>query len=371
MWKQVERSRKFFGAVDLTAGDLKGAAAYVEGMAWQLLDPDPRRPTIMLKARDAYAQFLKSNPEAATFIHDEGLLYVLDKDLFNKNKKKFAKDPSMAFFTKAEFEKSHLYAPMFDGCTYHGVLLSKEEGAVDPHRLVNFMGKLVRSMGGKIHLNTRVERLSEGDAGVTLFATGREHSVHHACVLAVGATVHPGKLLQASGYGDSVPEIYGIKGYSVTARMPANFVKMGVVDAVDTTFIRPFTDRQGNFCVRAGGIADPFDEDRPLEIKWDRLELFQKNQFTKKMFEKNSSGPKEADLTHDVIVERGKVEVWTGIRPVNRHGRVPLIRWVKGSKRVLVLSGFGSNGFVMCWHSGPGVVERFQQDCALLPSVMA
>lgn len=149
--------------------------------------------------------------------------------------------------------------------------------------------------------------------------------------------------------------------------MPANFAKMGFVDAEDTKFIRPWVDFKGNFCIRAGSIADPYDEDKPLEIKWDRMEEFKQNQFVKKIFENNAAGPEEADLKHDAIVEEGKVEVWTGIRPVNKHGRVPLIRWVNNSKRVLVLSGFGSNGFVMCWHAGPRVAERFQEECKLQP----
>jgi len=148
---------------------------------------------------------------------------------------------------------------------------------------------------------------------------------------------------------------------------PNNFLKMGFVDAVDTKFIRPFTDSKGNFCIRAGGMADPYDENNPLEIKWDRLEEFKKNQFSRQIFAENASGPNEADLRYDCVVEEGKVEVWTGIRPVNKHGRVPLFRWVKNSKRTLVVSGSGSNGFVMCWHVGPRVANLFQKECALKP----
>lgn len=359
MWKPVRRGLKFLGTVDPLAGGLGGLQDYVEGTAWQALDPDPRRPALMLEARKAHAEFLKENPDAKPIMHDEGLMYVLDEELFKENQKLFKDDPSMIFFTKAEFEKSEWFCPLYEGCNYYGILLSKEEGAIDPHRFVQFLAKKVESMGGKIYVNTTVSRLDEIDTlGKVVVHPSVSTTKFDAAIVSVGAARHPGDLLEASGIEDPVDEIYGVKGYTVTGRMPPGFLKTGFVDAVDTKFIRPWTDKDGNFCIRAGSIADPFDKADPLAINWDRLDEFKNNQFMKKVFDSvGDTRGVDADTVHDAVVEKGKLEVWTGIRPVNRHGRVPIFRWANGTKRVLVVSGFGSNGYVMCWHTGPRVAR--------------
>lgn len=375
MWKQVERHVKFFGNVAPTAGGPVGALDFVEGALWQLLDPDPRRPTLMLEARKAHTKFLQEHPDAQPIFHDQGLLYILDEDLFEKNKKKFAGDKSMVFYTKAEFEKSDGYSPMFDGTSYHGILWSKEEGAIDPHRFVTYLAKKVESMGGKVHVNSSVARLEEDAKKTKVMVHVKATDPSDVCaptaqqfdaaVVTVGVASHPGNLLKESSINDPVDEIYGVKGYSVTGRMPNGWLKMGVVDAVDTKFIRPWLDKEGHFCVRCGGNADAYDKDNPLEIKWDRLDELKDNQFFKKVFEANKAAPKACDSIdghrfdqmYDSVIEEGKMEVWTGVRPVNKHGRVPIFRWANGSKRVMVVSGFGSNGFVMCWHTGPRVAK--------------
>lgn len=57
---------------------------------------------------------------------------MLNEEYFNKNKKAFKNDPSMVFYTKEEFQKSDIYDTFFDRANYYGILLSKEEGYVDP-----------------------------------------------------------------------------------------------------------------------------------------------------------------------------------------------------------------------------------------------
>mmetsp|Transcript_18536 Transcript_18536/g.27115 ORF Transcript_18536/g.27115 Transcript_18536/m.27115 type:complete len:339 (+) Transcript_18536:496-1512(+) len=320
----------------------------------------------MLEARKTYNKFMEENPEGAAIFNPDGLLYLLDKKHFEKNKTKFAGDASMEFYTKAEFEQQkELYEPLFDGADYHGVLLSKEEGYVDPQRTVALLAQKVKEMGGVVKTGTAVEKITEGDNGVKLTVEGSTEPMYDACVVALGA--FPGNFVKASGFKDDVSEIFGIKGYSVTGRMPEGTLKRGVVDGRDTKFIRPFVDKNGTYCVRFGGIADPFDEDDPYKINWDRMEEFAKNDLVNKMFEDNQLPIDKKlsftpDLNYDVVVEEGKVEVWTGIRPVNKHGRAPLIRFIHGSKKSMVLSGFGSNGFVMCWYAGPEVAKRFHKE---------
>lgn len=382
MWKPVRRGFKWFGTMDPIAGGLKDFANYFEGSAWQLLDPDPRRPSLMLAARQVHAEFLRENPDAQPIMQDDGLMYILDEELFNENQALFKDDPSMVFYTKEEFERSEWFAPMYDGCSYYGVLWSKEEGAIDPHRFVLFLSERVRSMGGRVHVNSTVARLEEinytGKVVVHFPPDAVARSLpFDAAIVSVGAARHPSDLLRASGIRDPVDEIYGVKGYTVTGRMPNGFLKMGVVDAVDTKFIRPWIDERGHFCIRAGSVADPFDPDDPSAINWDRLDEFRDNQFIKKVFDSigDTRGVSahlcctrlgdcfvdtrgvDADTVYDAVVEEGKLEVWTGIRPVNRHGRVPLFRWADGTTRVLIVSGFGSNGYVMCWHTGPRVAK--------------
>lgn len=360
MWKPVKRGLNF-GASDISAGGAQGLIKFAEGMAWQLLDPDPRRPTLMNEARHAHTQFLKDNPDADPIMHNDGLMYILDEKLFKENKKLFAGDSTMKFYTKSEFEKSEWFCPMYQGCNYYGILLSKEEGAIDPHRFIKFLAEKVQTMGGKVNVGSPVARMDENASlGKVLISIEGYDAVRQfdAAIVSVGAKNHPGDLMDKSGIKDSVKEIYGVKGYTVTGRMPAGFLKMGVVDAVDTKFIRPWTDGAGNYCVRAGSIADPFDPKNPLKIEWDRMDEFKNNQFLKKVFDQvGDTRGVNADTVYDTVVEEGKLEVWTGIRPVNRHGRVPLFRWADGTKRILIVSGFGSNGYVMCWHTGPRVAK--------------
>ncbi|CAK0832828.1 unnamed protein product [Prorocentrum cordatum] len=230
-----------------------------------------------------HAEFVRENPDAQNIMHDDGLMYILDEELFKENQALFKGDPSMVFYTKDEFERSEWFAPMYEGCSYYGVLWSKEEGAIDPHRFVLFLSERVQSMGGKVHVNSTVTRLEEvnyaGKVVVHLPPNTAQSLPFDAAIVSVGAATHPGDLLQASGIQDPVDEIYGVKGYTVTGRMPKGFLKMGVVDAVDTKFIRPWIDNRGQFCIRAGSIADPFDPDEPYAINWDRLDEFRDNQF--------------------------------------------------------------------------------------------
>ncbi|CAK0832827.1 unnamed protein product [Prorocentrum cordatum] len=283
MWKPVKRGLKWSGTVDPLAGGFHGFANYFEGSTWQLLDKDPRRPSLMLAAQQVHAEFVRENPDAQNIMHDDGLMYILDEELFKENQALFKGDPSMVFYTKDEFERSEWFAPMYEGCSYYGVLWSKEEGAIDPHRFVLFLSERVQSMGGKVHVNSTVTRLEEvnyaGKVVVHLPPNTAQSLPFDAAIVSVGAATHPGDLLQASGIQDPVDEIYGVKGYTVTGRMPKGFLKMGVVDAVDTKFIRPWIDNRGQFCIRAGSIADPFDPDEPYAINWDRLDEFRDNQF--------------------------------------------------------------------------------------------
>lgn len=93
--------------------------------------------------------------------------------------------------------------------------------------------------------------------------------------MALGA--FSGKFLDNSGFKDTIDEIFGVKGYSITGRMEKDSLRRGLVDASDTKFFRPFYDKNGEFCIRAGGIADGFDPDDPLKINWERMEEFKKN----------------------------------------------------------------------------------------------
>lgn len=86
------------------------------------------------------------------------------------------------------------------------------------------------------------------------------------------------------------------------------------------------------------------------------MEEFNNNQLVKKIFDNNSypdKNSKAVDSNYDAVIEPGKIEVWSGVRPVNKDNRLPLVRQVKGTKKTMVISGFGSNGFVMSWYAGP------------------
>jgi len=363
MWKSVSKAFDFDGTIDISAAGLSDALRYVEGSAWTILTKDPNRGDMMSNARKEYDKFMEDHPEGNAIMNQNGLIYMLDKNYFEKNKKTFANDASMEFYTKAEFEQQkEIYEPLFDGADYYGVILSKEEGYVDPQRTVALLAKKIQEMGGVVKTGITVDRITEDGKGVRLVVEGSTEPTYDACVVALGA--FPGEFVKASGFDDGVSEIFGIKGYSVTGRMPVGTLRRGVVDGCDTKFIRPYVDKNGTYCVRFGGIADPYDDDDPYKINWDRMEEFAKNDLVKKMFEHNQFDkdkkiPFTPDYDHDCVVEEGKVEIWTGIRPVNKQGRVPLIRYIHGSERSMVLSGFGSNGFVMCWHAGPEVAKRF------------
>jgi len=370
MWKNVKKAFDFDGTVSLADGGVEGSARLAEGSAWMIFGNDPERGDMMLQARLTFEKFLGLNPDAKVSCDDGGLLYMLDEKYYAKNLELFKDDPTFVFYSKAEFEKSDIYDKIFDGAEYYGIIHSKEECYVDPARMTKFIAKAVVSMGGDLSVSSEVTSITERGGCVSLRLKDNAAEVEFgACVVALGA--FPGPLLKASGLDDGVDEIYGLKGYSITGRMPEGCLRRGVVDCMDVKFFRPYVDAKGNFCVRAGGCADAYDDEDPLRVVDSRMGEFKKNQLANKLFEHGVINEGAKDTKHDLIIEENKIEVWTGIRPVNKNGRVPLVRWAKGSaidraglsdsERIAVVSGFGSNGFVMCWHAGPQLAEMFEK----------
>jgi glycine/D-amino acid oxidase-like deaminating enzyme len=331
----------------------------------------------MNRAREIYLDFLKSERdfvscEGRALDHHDGIIYMLNEAKWKANQKKFKGDSRFEFLTRSEFEsRRDLYEPSLFGKVpngyYYGVVWAKDEGYVDPQRVNTFLVRRVQEMGGTIRLSTAVTNVNETRGKVTVrFRSTSDRQEGEAaferCVVCAGVIARKFLDQTFTNCGqrnqDRLSEIYGAKGYSITGEFPK--VRRGVVDGIDTKFIRPFVDKNGKQCLRIGGCADPFDEANPYEIKWDRMSEFKKNPagaaiigYTEEKYntkwEPEKSQGKGADTCLDLRVPDGQLEVWTGVRPVNKDGRQPLVRRLTGSSRTWIVSGFGANGYVWCW----------------------